>query len=261
MRGASLAVDLPARWGVRPTVEIARETQGGLDVHATPFWGTYERTIPAFALRETRLSLALDRPTLAGPWGTEFRVGGNARVARWTATGANATDVEGVTQSGEFVRVALAAGVERTYGRGRLVSRTTLALVDPPLGTSGELVPTQDLVYLGGPTTGPGYDFHQFVGRVGATQRLEWRTPVPFPAISLGRYGRAPASATLAPFAHVVYIRPRATLDSVPRGWFPSVGVGAFVFFDLVRLDVARGLRDGRWTFSADVTRDFWRIL
>jgi hypothetical protein len=153
----------------------------------------------------------------------------------------------------------MAASAERPYGERRLVSRTTFAVVDEI--ASADVIPAQDLVYLGGPTTGPGYDFHQFVGRVGATQRVEWRTPVPFPSIPLGRYGRAPARATLAPFAHAVYVRPRATLHDAPRGWFPSLGVGAFVFFDLVRLDVARGLRDGRWTFSADVTRDFWRIL
>jgi hypothetical protein len=31
--------------------------------------------------------------------------------------------------------------------------------------------------------------------------------------------------------------------------------------FDLVRLDVARGLRDGRWLFSLDVTRTFWGVM
>ncbi len=41
----------------------------------------------------------------------------------------------------------------------------------------------------------------------------------------------------------------------------PSVGLGALSFFDLLRVDVARGLRDGRWTFSIDLSRDFWSIL
>jgi hypothetical protein len=39
------------------------------------------------------------------------------------------------------------------------------------------------------------------------------------------------------------------------------VGVGAQLFFDLLRVDVARGLRDGRWTFSMDLAREFWGIL
>jgi hypothetical protein len=31
--------------------------------------------------------------------------------------------------------------------------------------------------------------------------------------------------------------------------------------FDVLRFDVARGLRNGRWTFSVDVGRDFWSVL
>jgi hypothetical protein len=50
-------------------------------------------------------------------------------------------------------------------------------------------------------------------------------------------------------------------LLSLREGWFPSVGIGALTVFDILRFDVARGLRDGRWTFSVDVGRDFWGIL
>jgi hypothetical protein len=32
-------------------------------------------------------------------------------------------------------------------------------------------------------------------------------------------------------------------------------------FFDLLRFDVARGIRHGRWTFAVDFTHDLWRIL
>jgi hypothetical protein len=45
------------------------------------------------------------------------------------------------------------------------------------------------------------------------------------------------------------------------RGWYPSVGVGVLMLYDLLRVDVARGLRDGRWTFGLDVSREFWGIL
>jgi hypothetical protein len=37
--------------------------------------------------------------------------------------------------------------------------------------------------------------------------------------------------------------------------------VGALVLFDLLRVDVARGLHDGRWIFSVDLMRDLWRVL
>jgi hypothetical protein len=65
--------------------------------------------------------------------------------------------------------------------------------------------------------------------------------------------------------ATVIWIdgrRPARIGDSFANaGWYPSVGIGALSFFDLFRIDVARGLRDGRWTFSADVGRDLWGIL
>jgi hypothetical protein len=85
--------------------------------------------------------------------------------------------------------------------------------------------------------------------------------PVPFPSIPLGRFGTAPGSATLAPFVHFAYIDDPAQFRRSDSGWFPAAGVGALVLFDLLRFDVAHGFRDGRWTFSADVTRDFWRVL
>jgi hypothetical protein len=64
---------------------------------------------------------------------------------------------------------------------------------------------------------------------------------------------------TLAPFAHVVFLG-RAT-GGRAAGWYPSLGTGALLFFDAIRLDVARGLRDGKWTFSADLTPELWRVL
>jgi hypothetical protein len=42
---------------------------------------------------------------------------------------------------------------------------------------------------------------------------------------------------------------------------YPSLGGALLVFFDLIRFDVARGIRNGRWTFGVDLTRDLWRIL
>jgi hypothetical protein len=37
--------------------------------------------------------------------------------------------------------------------------------------------------------------------------------------------------------------------------------VGSRVLFALLRVDAARGLRDGRWTFSVDAARAFWPVL
>ena len=88
---------------------------------------------------------------------------------------------------------------------------------------------------------------------IAVSQRLELRMPVPFPAISLGRFGRSAGTATLAPFATLVALN-GGTL-------YPSVGAGFQMFFDVVRVDVARGLRDGRWMWSVDAAPAFWSIL
>jgi hypothetical protein len=82
---------------------------------------------------------------------------------------------------------------------------------------------------------------------------VEWRAKVPFIPVPLGEWGRAPATATLAPFVHTAWV------DG--KGWYPSAGVGLLSVFDLLRFDVARGTRDGRWSFYFDVSRDFWPIL
>jgi hypothetical protein len=52
-----------------------------------------------------------------------------------------------------------------------------------------------------------------------------------------------------------------ASFAAPAEGWYPSVGVGASFFFDLLRVDVARGLRAGGWTFSVDLAHDLWSIL
>ncbi|HMI54863.1 MAG TPA: hypothetical protein VK494_01615, partial [Gemmatimonadaceae bacterium] len=102
---------------------------------------------------------------------------------------------------------------------------------------------------------------HEFVGRAGVSQRMEFRFLAPFAAIPLGRFGRAPGSITLAPFATAVWIERSAAFKELRQGWYPSIGLGALTVFDVLRFDVARGLRNGRWTFSADIGRDFWSVL
>ncbi|MGZ8379540.1 MAG: hypothetical protein ACXW0Z_20125 [Gemmatirosa sp.] len=264
--GAQLAADLPLWRGVRSTLSLGYETQDALEVRARPLSGVYEPTLPATELTGLRLSASAERASAEGPFGTSLRWRAEARGGTWTAGRRNGLACTSGDPCGQFARGALTMDVERAVGASganRIVARTTMAGVTgsadgaPPRAG----VPPQELVYLGGPVTGPGYDFHAFAGRFGASQRLEWRTPVPFPSISLGRYGRSPARATLAPFAHAVYLARPSEVRSGQGGWSPSLGAGAYVFFDLLRLDVARGLRDGRWTFSVDVTRDFWRVL
>jgi hypothetical protein len=250
VRAVGVAAELGVHGGLHWRLEGSYERQDSLRIHASPAWGSYERTIPALALHEERLTLSFDRPAPVLLGGFELRFGGQLR-------GGALQPLEGGSEgNAAFGRATLTAHGERTLGSGRLVLESTVAgLLAPPDA------PPQELVYLGGPVTGPGYDYHQFVGRVGGSGRIEWRTHVPFFGLSLGPYGQVPASATLAPFATVIYTAGDPSFARSPAGWYPAVGIGALVLFDIVRIDVARGLRRGRWTFSLDVTRDLWPIL
>jgi hypothetical protein len=82
---------------------------------------------------------------------------------------------------------------------------------------------------------------------------------VPFPSITLFRFGRTPPHMTLAPYGHVVCVAERSGGED---GCYPSLGVGAAFLFDLLRFDLAYGLREeGGWRFGVDVGRVFWGVL
>ena len=252
VRGAGLAAQLGTRLGLRWRAEAAFEAHAPLVVNAAPAWGVYEPTIPAARATAARLALGVDRETLAGPLG--FTVGGRAelRGTRYRPRGAAPDALSAPTTVGRAFAVAEG---ERPFGERRLALRASVGYA---AGSDG--VPAQERIYLGGPTTGPGYRYHQFAGELGASARAEWRLPIPFPSLPLGRFGRSAAQATLAPFANAVYLA-RPAADGTVGGWYPSLGVGAITFFDILRVDVARGLRDGRWSFSVDASRSLWGVL
>jgi hypothetical protein len=78
----------------------------------------------------------------------------------------------------------------------------------------------------------------------------------------LGRFGHVPGDATIAPFVQGTFARSASATDtSHPTGVYPSAGVALQPFYDIFRFQLARGLRNGGWSFNVDVTRDFWGIL
>ena len=246
-RALSLSGSL-ARFGWRPSFRVAYERHEPLAVNAQPANGHFQPTIPATALHETSLGLALDRPTSLTFDG--FELGAHIGV-----TGIHRESWAPALR-GQFVRPSVSIDLQKPFGSSRLLLHTVTAAI-----FAADTIPTQHLVYFGGPTTGPGYEFHEFVGRGGLSQRLEYRFLAPFVPIPLGRFGRAPGTITLAPFATAVWIDRSAPFKSARQGWYPALGLGALTVFDVLRLDVARGLRDGRWTFSVDIGRVFWSVL
>jgi hypothetical protein len=249
-RGIALRTQLGQRFGVAWSLVGAVERQAPLSVHATPAFGRFEATIPALEADVTEIALAVDRALT--PVGSKWRIGGRAELR-----GFRVNPVDGPLARVDVVRGFADLRIERPIGDNRLVLRSTIGAVDAGKND----VPPQHLVYLGGPTSAPGYRYHGLAGEFGFGQRIEWRSPVPFPALRLGRFGTAPASATLAPFLHLAYIDQPVTPRRSDNGWYPAAGIGALFLFDLLRVDVARGLRDGRWTFSVDLMQDLWRVL
>ena len=136
---------------------------------------------------------------------------------------------------------------------GTLVTRTFAAGL-----SNGYSPPLQRLVWLGGPVTGPGFDYHQFVGRSALSQRVEWQRTIAFVPMRFGRFGRVPSTLTLAPFAMGLWVDGQGAPS---HGWHGAVGLGVLAFFDQLRVDVARGGRGGRWTFSVDLSQALWPIL
>jgi hypothetical protein len=125
----------------------------------------------------------------------------------------------------------------------------------------GRDLPPQGLVFAGGPWSAPGYDYLTFAARGLASQRVELRLPAPGPSIPLGRFGKSPPRLTLAPFVQALAVSSGLPDRPMVAGVYPSAGVGMLFFYDLLRADVARGLRDGHWRFSIDIDRSFWGML
>ena len=233
---------LERRW--RVSTEAAIERHSTVRVNATPARGAYEPTPLVLTDRIDRASVYARRATALAAFGTELTIATSVDVIRSAA----ATSTLG--------RGVLDVDIQRPIGHDRLVLRTIAG------GATGSRIPVQYETWLGGPVTLPGAGYAALRGRVGVSQRFEWHHPIPGPSIPLGRYGRVPGSITLAPFAVLGWTDARTTSAlTVKKGFHPSVGLAGIGLFDLLRVDVARGLRDRRWLFTVDLTRDFWRIL
>ena len=265
VRGVSITARTGTFSAWNATVEAALERDDPLLVHARPASGKYKPTFLARPARERRLSLLLDHPNRLSFLGVEVK-------AQLRGDAIQYRPVSG-TSYRSLGRLSAVGNFERPFGHSRLVAHTIGAIA---FGAGADSIPAQHLVFLGGPTTGPGYEFHQFTGKMGASQRIELRFPIPFPSFQLGRYGRTPATVTLAPFVNSIWLQDRVAvrkqasvfLDVLPVDrtrfpglGYPAVGVGLFTLFDVLRMDVAKGFRDGRWTFSIDFGKDLWPIL
>jgi hypothetical protein len=259
-RGAS-------RW----SLDVTRELHHALQINAASAHGTFVEPVSAAPLRLWRAAARVDRATTLGWFDTEVRGHAEVRVSRTDHEPLKACGT-GSCVGARIVRGTVAAEIERPFGDNRLVSRTFIAAA---LGRDS--LAAQELIFLGGTVSAPGYAFHELVGDRALSQHLELQLAVPFPSIALGRFGRSAGRAMLVPHATGVVLRqvplamgilrggvpfsPPDPLRPRESGFYPSVGMGIITAFDLLRFDISRGLRDGGWVFSFDLTRAFWSVM
>jgi len=265
--GGSLRVQRAPANGTSAWIELSLKDERALVVRANPAYGRFEPTIPARAIERQAVTIGVERSGTAstqrsGRGGavaasaaggarvieTTWRAGARLSASDWTARDASTR--------GHNLRLSLDAEFTRAWGAFALRTQTIAA------GLSAGDSPIQDAVLFGGPLTAPGYDFHSIAGRFGVSQRFELQRRIPFIPIDLGRFGKVPATLVIAPFAQAAWVGSDGFSTPLSDGgWYPAVGVGMLGFFDLLRVDVARGLRDGRWTFSLDLSRTLWPTL
>lgn len=247
-------------------LEAALERPKSLTVHGLAVEGHFLDLVDVPTSWYERLAFRAERPTSLWLFGTELRSTLELRALYSDGSaGAGCIIATSCPLRYATLRGSLVMNIERPIGSQRLVLHT----IGGAATALRDTLPAQELFYFGGPVSGPGYAFHQLVGRAGLSQRVEWRSPIPFVAVPLGRFGRVPPSATLAPYAQVVLVDSRGAavyrggraLPLPAGGAYPAIGAGLLTFFDLVRFDVSRGLRDGRWLFSFDVNPEFWSVL
>jgi hypothetical protein len=237
----------------RSRMTLAYEWHDSVHVTARPTLGRYEPTLPALPGHGLRITMDFE------PAHPSRLLGFDARIRYQVRTGGLTTQDK---RKASFTRVAGQIRLERPLGSTRLVAGSSYGAVVRWGGDVG--IPAQELVFAGGPVSGPGFRYHQFASQAIATMRGEWQVPIPFVPIPLGRWGRIPGRASIVPLGSLIHVGQSAAFRPEQSGWYPSLGLGLIAFFDLLRFDVARGVRGGRggrWSFNIDVSRDFWRIL
>jgi hypothetical protein len=234
-------------------LRVAYETDAPVSLRARSLHGDFAPVLPAWRLRGVRAELngtggwvPADSRATQGRWALSLAAGGYA-----------GTDQLNVAVAPRVVRATGTLTMQRGLAGDRAVVSVTQAAAG-----GGRDLPPQWLAIAGGPWSAPGYDAAAFATRAYLSQRLEVRQPIPAPAIPLGRYGKAPGHVTLAPYAQVLVTASGiSAMPSREAGAWPSAGLGVLFFFDLLRFDVARGLRDGAWRFAIDIDRSFWGVL
>lgn len=152
----------------------------------------------------------------------------------------------------DFARPRLDVGITRRWPGGARLETALNA------GAAVGTLPAQALYLLGGRGTVPGYAFRAYGGDRFATLRATLSTDVSSPWLR-GRLLGAAGWADAGGVGEEALARFGAVPMSTPKF---SVGAGVGIFYDILRVDIARGLSSGgRWELIVEANPSFWDFL
>lgn len=241
----------------RFTFRLAAATDDPLRVRAQPVVRSFRPTLAAWKLRGVRGEVRGQGASINSADARSRRMWSFSLSAGAYRGDSSRTDSTNWALTPLAARAVGELTVEHGFSGERTMVLRTMAGV-----AAGRNLPPQWLVFAGGPFSAPGYAWSSLAGKAVLSQRIEFRQPIPAPAISLGKYGRAPGRLVLAPYVQATALGgANSKIGANSDGVYPSVGMGALLFFDLLRLDVAHDLRHHRWTFGIDIDRGFWGLM
>jgi hypothetical protein len=140
----------------------------------------------------------------------------------------------------------------------RWPARDALLELDAAAGMALGDLPRQGLFLLGGRGTVPGFRFRSFGGDRFALARAIASADLAAPWLRGRLLGAAGWTAVAGAGEDALAAWPSRTTDGVRA----SIGAGLGIFYDIVRVDLARGLgRDGRWEVVVETRPTFWDFL
>jgi hypothetical protein len=222
-------------------VRIGVHRTRSLPVTASPASGSY-RLNPALGSGDW----------LVGAVEGRVRTGATGRAsagARFTA--------EGGLQSGvTWLRLSGSGGLAVPTRAGELGLEAWGGWASPEL-------PAWRSFVLGGRGTLEGEPFRAYGGRAAAWARVEWRFPVPFPAVPLGRFASTGRQLVAAPFVAAGWAA--EPIPGMPWGGSdgvrPVLGLTVEAFHRLLRVDLGWAVRAREVGVTVDVRRALWPIL
>lgn len=170
--------------------------------------------------------------------------------------------LEGGIGESSYARLTFRSDGSLSLGRAGHVRLRTLA----GLATTG--LPRSRSFTIGGRGTLPAERFRGYGGRRVAALLLEWRIPVPAPAIGLGPFANTGNRATIAPLFGVGWAG--GPIEGLPwgssNGARPVAGIAAEFIHGLIRFELARPLRDvpgqgAKVRLTVDISPEWWPIL